>query len=108
MQAHDTGKQMSTSNSNGLSRKLTIWALACMAFTALGLCLIFISLKQPDFDSFSNLVLVACAALIIGGGLGVYCWRLLYLARRCGISRRARMAGVTAALVPVALALLAL
>ena len=95
-------------NAGSLSKKMMTCAMACMALAALGLGLVFISLKQPDFDSFSNIVLIACAALIVGCGLGVYCWRLLYLAHRHGVSRSARVAGVTAALVPVAIAMLAL
>lgn len=95
-------------NAGSLSKKMMAYAVACMAVTALGLGLVFMSLKQPDFDRFSNTILAACAAIIAGCGLGVYCWRLLYLARQYGVSRGARVAGVTAALVPVAIALLAL
>lgn len=105
---HHKTKKKTDMNSASLSKKITVYAIACMAVTALGLGLVFMSLMQADFDSFSNTVLIACAALIIGCGLGVYCWRLLYLARRHGVSRRAHVAGLTAALMPFEIALLAL
>lgn len=70
---HHKTKKKTDMNSASLSKKITVYAIACMAVTALGLGLVFMSLMQADFDSFSNTVLIACAALIIGCGLGVYC-----------------------------------
>jgi len=83
-----------------LNKRLQAYGLSCVFTVALGVIAAFFSVRLSNFHGFFALSLVSLLLIIFGGGLGMYCWRLLYLSRMSNVSWNSYTVGIFAAFVP--------
>jgi len=84
----------------GLNKRLQVYGLNCVFTAILGVTAAFFSVRLSNFQGFFALSLVSLLLMIFGGGLGIYCWRLLYLSRKSNVSWSSYTVGIFAAFVP--------
>jgi hypothetical protein len=93
---------------DGLNNRLKAYGSSSVVAVILGVMVAFLSLTPSNFQGFVTLGLVSLIFISLGGGLGLYCWRLLYLSRKLRLSLGAYVLGLSAAFIPIAIAYKAL
>lgn len=86
-----------------LNTRLKAFGSSSVVAVTLGMIVAFLSLRPTNAEGFFTLGLVSLLFLLLGGGIGAYCWRLLYLARKTSLSLGTYVLGLTAAFIPVVL-----
>ncbi|MYM42184.1 hypothetical protein [Duganella qianjiadongensis] len=84
-----------------LNNRLKTYGTSSVVAVALGVAVAYIALRPAAFQDFFILSFVSLIFIFLGGGIGAYCWRLLYLARKTSLSLSAYALGLTAASIPV-------
>lgn len=86
-----------------LDSRVKAYASSSVVAVALGVAVAFLALRPSDPQGFFTRGLISLLFILLGGGLGAYCWRLLYLARKTPLTLSAYALGLTAALIPIVL-----
>jgi uncharacterized membrane protein len=86
---------------SSLDRRLRVYGASSLLTVALGVVCAFVSVRLSAFQGFFALGAVSLLFMIVGGVLGVYCWRLLYLAYRGEVSWESFALGTFASIVPL-------
>jgi hypothetical protein len=71
---------------DGLNNRFKAYGSSSVVAVVLGVIVAFLSLTPSNFQGFVILGLVSLIFISFGSGLGLYCWRLLYLSRKLRLS----------------------
>lgn len=88
----------------GVDKRLRVYGASSLLTVVLGAVFAFLSVRTSNFQGFFVLGAVSLLLIIVGGALGVYCWRLLYLACREEVSWESFAFGTFASIVPLIVA----
>jgi hypothetical protein len=84
-----------------VDKRLRVYGASSLLTVALGVIFAFLSVRTSNFQGFFALGAVSLVLIIVGGILGLYCWRLLYVAFRNEVSWESFAYGTFASIVPL-------
>ncbi|MRW89834.1 hypothetical protein GJ699_07550 [Duganella sp. FT80W] len=89
---------------NDLDKRLKIYGTSSLLTVALAVGCAFLAVTISNYQGFFALSVVSLLLIIVGALLGVYCWRLVYLAYRNQVSWSSFALGAFACIVPLIIA----
>jgi hypothetical protein len=84
-----------------VDKRLRVYGASSLLTVVLGVAFAFLSVRISNFQGFFALGAVSLLLIIVGGILGLYCWRLLYVSFRNEVSWESFVYGTFASIVPL-------